>query len=232
MAVAGQLSSRVLSRTGGFLYLYIIVAALFGEIVTRDRLIVRGDAAATAANILGSETLFRVGLAGELLTCVCDVAITMILYVLFRSVNRPLALLAAFQRLTFVGVYASSKLFLVAAVILLGGAEYLEVFDPQQLNALAYLSIRLHGQGYGLSLIFFGVHCALLGYLIYRSGFAPRILGVLLVMAGFGYVVNSFAQIVEPPMAAGLFPWILLPAFLGELGLCLWLTVKGVDLRD
>jgi len=232
VAVAGQLSSRVLSRTGGFLYLYIIVAALFGEIVTRDRLIVRGDAAATAANILGSETLFRVGLAGELLTCVCDVAITMILYVLFRSVNGPLALLAAFQRLTFVGVYASSKLFLVAAVILLGGAEYLEVFEPQQLNALAYLSIRLHGQGYGLSLIFFGVHCALLGYLIYRSGFAPRILGVLLVMAGFGYVVNSFAQIVEPPMAAGLFPWILLPAFLGELGLCLWLIVKGVDQRD
>lgn len=149
-------SPQTYARVGGTLYLFIIVAALFGELFVRGRLIVRGDAAATASNILGSETLFRVGLAGEMLTCLCDVALAMILYVLLKPVSRNVALLAAFHRVTFVAVYATSKLFLVAAVVVLGGADYLKVFDPPQLQALAYLSLRLHGQGYGLSLIFFG----------------------------------------------------------------------------
>jgi hypothetical protein len=106
-------SSTMLSRTGGILYLYIILAGLFGEMYVRDRLIVRGDAAATASNILGSETLFRVSVAGELVTCLCDVGLAAILYVLFRPVNRNMSLLAAANRLTFAGVYRTSKFFLV-----------------------------------------------------------------------------------------------------------------------
>jgi Domain of unknown function (DUF4386) len=222
-------SPQTYARVGGTLYLFIIVAALFGELFVRGRLIVRSDAAATASNILGSETLFRVGLAGEMLTCLCDVALAMILYVLLKPVSRNVALLAAFHRVTFVAVYATSKLFLVAAVVVLGGADYLKAFDPTQLQALAYLSLRLHGQGYGLSLIFFGVHCVLLGYLIYLSGYLPRIIGVLLVIGGLGYLVNSFAEILAPPVAASLFPWIMLPAAAAESGLALWLVVKGVD---
>ena len=119
---AVEASPQTYARIGGILYLFIIVAALFGEVFVRGRLIVRGDAAATANNILGSETLFRVGLAGEMLTCVCDVALAMILYVLLKPVSRNLALLAAFLRVTFVGVYGVAKLFEIAALVVLGGA--------------------------------------------------------------------------------------------------------------
>ncbi len=226
---AREASPRTYARVGGILYLFIIVAALFGEVFVRGKLVVRGDAAATAGNILESQTLFRAGVAGEMLTCVADVAMAMILYVLLKPVSRNVALLAAFQRVTFVAVYAVSKLFLVAAAVVLGKPDYLKAFDPQQLNALAYLSIRMHGEGYSVSLIFFGAACVLFGYLISRSGYLPKSIGVLLVIGGAGYLVDSFAEILAPAFAAGLFPWILLPAFFGELGLALWLTVKGVD---
>ena len=180
-------SSRVLSRIGGILYLYIIVAAVFGEMYVRDRLIVRGDAAATASNILGSETLFRVSVAGELITCLCDVALAGILYVLFRPVSRNVSLLAAANRLTFAGVYCVSKFFLVAALILLDGSQ------------------------------------------VYRSGYAPRAIGVLLVIGGAGYLVHSVTQTLSPATAGSLFPWIILPAFPAELGLTLWLLLRRVD---
>jgi hypothetical protein len=226
----GDASPQTYARIGGILYLFIIVAALFGEMFVRGRLIVKGDAAATANNILGSETLFRVGLAGEMLTCVCDVALAMILYVLLKPVSRNLALLAAFFRLTFVGIYGVAKLFEIAALVALGGSDYLKAFEPQQLQDLAYMSLRVHSFGYGVSLLFFGVCCVLFGYLIHKSGYLPRIIGILLVIGGLGYVVFSLAQMLAPAFAGRvLFPWIMLPAFPAELGLCLWLLVKGID---
>jgi hypothetical protein len=226
-----EASPQAYARVGGILYLFIIVAALFGEVFARGRIIVRGDAASTASNLLGSETLFRVGLAGELLTWVCDIALAMILYVLLKPVSRNLALLAAFYRVAFIAVYAAAKFFLVAAVVLLGRADYLKAFDPQQLQALSYLSLRIHGFGYGLSLLLFGVCCVLFGYLIHKSGYLPGIIGVLLVIGGLGYVVFSLAQTLAPDFAARfLFPWVMLPAFPAELGLALWLALKGVNL--
>jgi hypothetical protein len=225
-----DISPQTLARVGGALYLFIIVAALFGEVSVRGSLIVWGDAAATAANIVGSETLFRLGLAGEMLTCVCDVALSVILYVLLKPAGRVLALLAAAFRLTFVAVYGISKLFEGAALVALGGDGALSSFGPQQLHSLAYLSLRVHSYGYGVSLLFFGVCCVLFGCLIHRSGYIPRVIGVLLVVGGAGYVIFSLTQILSPPLAARvLFPWIMLPAFPAELGLSLWLLVKGVD---
>jgi len=225
-----EASPQTYARIGGILYLFIIVAALFAEVSVRGGIIVRGDAAATASNLLGSETLFRVSVAGEALTWLCDLALAMILYVLLEPVSRSLSLLAAFTRVAFVAVYAVSKLPLLAAIGLLEGEDFLKAFDPQQLQALSYLSLRLHGLGYGLSLILFGFHCAVVGYLIYRSGYLPRIMGILWVIAGAGYLISSFAQILAPPLTRLLFPWIVLPALPAELGLALWLLVKGVDL--
>jgi hypothetical protein len=225
-----EISPQTYARIVGLLYLFIIVAALFGEAYARGSLLVRGDAATTAHNILASETLFRAGTAAELLTCVCDVTVAILLYLLLKPVHRSLSLLAAAQRLAFVAVYAPAKLCLLGTVLLLDGSDYLKTFSPDQLHSLAYLSLRLHDAGYGLSLIFFGVHCVLLGYLIYRAGYLPRTLGVLLMIAGVAYLVNSFVDILAPALGKSLFPWILLPAFFAELGLCLWLLVKGVDL--
>src|SRR5262245_51981282 len=224
-------SPRALARLGGVLYLIIIVAGLFGEAFVRDRLIVSGDAAATAGNLRASELLWRAGIAGNLFHLACAVALTLIFYVLLRPVGRDLALLAAFFDLVSIVIEATSKLYLVAALFPLRSAEYLKVFEPEQLHALAYLSIRSHSYGFGISLIFFGCACLVLGYLIYRSGYLPRFLGVLMQIAGLCYLTNSFALILAPALANRIFPAILVPAFIGEASLCLWLIVKGVDLE-
>ena len=115
------------------------------------------------------------------------------------------------------------------ALQLLGGAGYLKVFSPEQLQAMALLSLKAHSVGFGVALIFFGFSCLALGCLIFRSGFFPKLLGILMAIAGLCYLINSFALILSPPIAGALFPWVLLPAFIGELSLALWLTVKGVN---
>jgi hypothetical protein len=218
------------ARIGGALYLFIIVAALFAETYVRGNLIVSGDAAATAARMTGSETLFRIGLAGELLTCCCDVALSLILYVLLRPVNRDLALLGAFFRLVFVAVYAVAKLFEIAALVLLEPADYLRSVDPTQLHALAYAALRVHSLGYGVALLFFGFCCLLFGHLIRGARYLPKLIGTGLVASGYGYVLFSLAQMLSPAFAAKwLFPWLMLPAFFAELALALWLAIKGVD---
>lgn len=223
-------SPQFYARLGGGLYLFIIVAALFGEVFVRGPLIVPGDAAATAGNIVGAETLFRVGLAGEMLTCCCDVALAMIFFVLLRPVNRDLALLGAFFRLTFVAIYGVAKLFEIAALVLLRDAKALSALAPAELHALAYASLRVHSYGYGASLLFFGFCCVCFGYLIAKSGYLPGILGTLLVIAGFSYAFFSTAQMAAPALAARwLFPWLMLPGFVSELALALWLLIRGVD---
>jgi hypothetical protein len=225
-------SPQKYARIGGILYLFICIVAAFVEVFVRGQLIVKGDATATAANILASETLFRVGLAGEMLTCACDVALAMILYALLKPVSRNLALLGAFFRLAFVALYSVTKLFEIAALVALSPADYLTAFEPRQLHALAYMSLRVHSLGYGASFLFFGLCCLLFGYLIYKSEYLPRILGVLLELGGLGYIAFSLAQMLAPDFASRvLFPWIMAPALPGELGLSLWLIVKGVDVR-
>lgn len=223
---------QVYARIAGLLYFFVIAAAGFGELFVRSRLIRWGDAAATAGNILASETLFRAGLAAEMLTCVCDVALAVILYVLLRPVSRNLAMLAAFFRLTFVGVYSVAKLFEVAALVTLGGAGNLKALAPEQLHDFAYVSLRVHSLGYGASLLFFGFCCILLGHLIQKSGYLPRAIGIALGVAGYGYAAFSITQMLSPRIAARIvFPWIMPVAFVAESALALWLLVRGVNTR-
>ena len=223
------ISPQVYARIGGALYLIIIVAALFGEAFVRDKLVVAGDATTTAANIIASQRLWRAGIAGDLITHVCDIGLVWVLYVLLKPVNRNLAVLAVLFNLVSITVLVAFESSLLVALFLLGGADYLKAFEPHQLHALAYLFVKSFGNGFGIGLIFFGVECIVLGYLIFRSGFLPRIIGVLMSLAGVCYLTNSFALLLAPTFAAEIFPAILLPAFIGELSLCLWLLVKGVD---
>ena len=217
------------ARIGGVLYLFVIVAAMYGEGFVRGTLVVSGDAAATAKQIVEHEALFRSGLVAEMITCACDVALALILYILLRPVSRNIALLGAFFRLTFVAIYGVAKLFEIAALVMLN-SKSLAAFDSSQLQALAYASLSVHNYGYGASLLFFGCCTVCFGYLIHRSRYLPSSLGLLLVVAGFGYVLFSLAQIQAPRFAGDwLFPWLLLPGFVGELGLALWLLVKGID---
>ena len=222
-------SPAVLARIGGVLYLIIIVLGLFGEAFVRDKLIVSGNAAATAENIRSFEWLWRLGTAGNLVHLVCAVVLTLIFYILLRVVSRDLALLVVFFDLISIGIEAASKLSLVAGLFPLSSAAYLKGFEPTQLHALAYLSIRQHGFGFGISLIFFGCACLVIGYLIFRSGFLPKVIGVLMQIAGLCYLTNSFALLLNTEFAGRIFPAILVPAFIGEASLCLWLIAKGVN---
>lgn len=221
-----QFSPHAYARIGGALYLFIIAAGLFAEAFVRSRLIVPADAAATAANILEHARLFRLGIAADLSTFLCAIPVTVILYALLRPVNKNLALLMLLFNLAQDAVGGMNALNTYKSLQLLGGADYLKAFSPEQLQAMALLALKAHSVGFGIALMFFGVSCIALGYLIFNSGFLPRLLGLLMSIAGACYLVNSFTVILAPPLASILF---LLPAFVGELSLALWLTVKGVN---
>ncbi|HEY0557156.1 MAG TPA: DUF4386 domain-containing protein [Thermoanaerobaculia bacterium] len=226
-----QASPQALARTGGVLYLIIIVLGLFEEIFVRGRIIVSGDAAATALNIRSFESLWRLGIASEFVLLICGISLTLIFFILLRPVSKDLAWLAVFFNLVSLAVEGSAQLYLLGALFPLGKAEYLKAFQPEQLYAMASLSVKSHGYGFGVALIFFGCVCLILGYLIFRSGYLPRTIGVLMQIAGLSYLTDSFALILAPAFANRIFPAILVPAFIGEASLCLWLLVKGVNVE-
>ena len=217
------------ARIAGLAYLIIFLAAPFAEMVVRGAAIVRGDAAATAANILAQEGLWRLAFAAELVNAACDTIVAILLYDLLRPSGRTVSLLAAAFRLVLVAIAAVKVLLHMTPLYLLSGADYMAAFSREQLEALSYVSLRLHGEAYDVALFFFGVHCLLIGWLIARATYLPRIIGWLLVLAGLCYLVNSMASALAPEFSRTLFPWILLPALPAEGGLALWLAIMGVN---
>ncbi|HXY49979.1 MAG TPA: DUF4386 domain-containing protein [Terriglobales bacterium] len=225
-----EFSPKLYARIGGVLYLYIIVAGLFAELFVRGKLVVSGDAAATASNIMVSQLRWRIAFSAEVLWLACAVALTMIFYVLMRVVNRNIALMAAFFALMSIAVEAMSTLLHFAPLLVLRGAGYLRVFDAQQLNALALLSAELFEYGFGISLVFFGFEELFRGYLMFRSGFFPSFLGILVVISGLSYLLNSFALFLSPAFSAMVSSFALVGAGLPEMIFCLWLIVVGLNL--
>ena len=223
-----EASPRIKARIAGGLWLMVIAGSVLAFVI-RSPLIVRGDAAATAANILASESLFRLGFAADLIAGVCYVGVTVLLYGLLKPVSRSLSLLAAFFGLAGVAIGSAISLTTLAALVLLGGEQYLNAFTTSQLQAMAMMSLRLGFQGFILAMVFFGLQCLLIGCLIVRSTFLPRILGVLLAIGGSSYLISSFATFLAPAFGARLSPYILPVAILGEGSLTLWLIVKGVN---
>lgn len=224
-------SPRLLARLAGVLYLIIIAGGLFCEVFVRGRLIVSGDVAATAAHLRASEMLWRAGIAVDLFTCACTVVLAWSFYLLLRQVSPHVALLMVFFDLIGIGTQVAFDLNLITALFPLGNAAYLKVFTPEQLNAIARLSIRSHGMGFGISLLFFGFTFLPRGFLILQSGFLPKVLGTLLLFAGFGYCTHSFVMVLAPAFADRIFPILAVPIFIGEVSLCLWLLLKGVNVE-
>jgi hypothetical protein len=230
--VEGKINSlRKIARIGGVLYLLIIILGLFGEFFVRSKLIATGDPTATAVKIAQNDLLWRIGIAGELVLLICGVGLGVIFYQVLKPVNRKLALLVVFFNLVSIAVEVTSSLFLLAPLLLSGESPYLKTFEPSQLNALMQASLRMHEFGFGISLIFFGCVCIVVGYLIFKSGYIPKLIGILMAIAGFCYLVNSFAMILAPSLASTIFPVILVPPFIGEFSLCLWLLLRGVKQR-
>jgi hypothetical protein len=227
--IAGA-SPRLEARIAGLLYLIVIAGGIFAELVVRGRLVVHGDAAATAHNIVTHELLYRLGFAVEVFYCACNVPLTLIFYDLFKVVNRRVALLVVFFSFVGTAIESVSLLAHFAPLVLLGGESYLHAFTAEQLQAAAYMSLRLFEYGFAICLVFFGFFCLSFGYLIVRSTFFPRIIGVLLAGQGVLYLTNSFANFLSPAIAARVFPY-LAASGVAEVSLCLWLLVMGVNVQ-
>jgi hypothetical protein len=230
MTRVAEASPRFQARIAGILYLLIIVGALFVPFAVAPTGMMLGDAALpTAAKIQAAKSLYVLGGAAQLIVYACDLGVALIFYELLKPVSRSVALLATFFRLVFVAIASANMLNHFAPLIFLSGTDYLSAFKPDQLQALALVFLRLRTFGFDIALVFFGFHCLLVGYLIFKSTFFPRILGVGLAIGGVGYLANILATAIPPAMRAQLFPYTMLPAGVAEISLTLWLIIVGVN---
>jgi hypothetical protein len=218
-------SPRVKARMAGTFYLLTFLTAAV-TVAVSGGIVVSGNATSTATNILAHEPRFWLGFTFNLVVIACYVAVTALFYGLFKPVSRSLSLVAALFSLMGCAIQASAFLFYIAPLALLGGAPYLSVFNMEQLQALALMFLKLYSQAYNIGFVFFGFYCLLIGYLIFRSTFLPKILGVLMMLGGLSWLTFLF-----PPLADYLRPYNLAPGILAEGSLTLWLLLFGVNAR-
>jgi hypothetical protein len=224
MEPIAEASPRFTGRMAGVFQLLEALTATFGQVIVLGRLVIFGDAAATAANILAHQRLFWLGFASCLIGVVCHIVWALLFYELFKPVNRRVSLLAAFVMLVGCAIQAITSLLYLAPLLVLTGGSSVSVFTAAQLQALALVFLRLNGYAFNIYLVFFGLWCFLIGYLIFRSTFLPRILGVLLAIAGLGWMTY-----LHPPLAYHLWPFIAAASAISEIPLELWLIVMGVN---
>ena len=224
------------AKVAGILYLIIIlgsiVGGIFTELYVQSHLV---EVAADKANTMFIPNwLYRIGFSIYLLVYLSDLAAAVVLYILLKPVNRNLALLAAFFRFAEATILGINMLNHFNAFLLLQGNAYMGVFQPDQLQALASMFLKAHRAGYLISQVFFGFHCFFLGYLLFKSGYFPGILGAFLIAASLGYLIESFTYFLIPNYEAveAIISWIsAVPAFLAELSLTYWLLFRGVDIE-
>src|SRR5216117_2708496 len=214
------------ARIAGAIYLSLVLVAPFAMLYVPGKLIVRGNAAATADNILAHETMFRLSIFGDLIGHVIFICLGIALYRLLSSTNKTWAMLMVSFVLVSAAVGFLNTLNNIAALIFFRGGEFLSVFDKAQLNALGYLFIRLHSQGIFMNELFWGLWLFPLGLLVYRSGFIPRFLGIWLMINCFGYVALSMIALLFPTYYDAAFRYSQ-PVLFGELAILLWLLIKG-----
>lgn len=212
------------ARMTGVFYLLTIVAGVIAQALISERLVVVGDAATTAANILAHERLFRLGFTVYLIEMACQIVMTGLFYDLMKPVNGSVAMLSAVFSYVGCGIKTLSRLFYLAPLLVLGGAPYLRVFTADQLQALALLFLRVNDQAAGIALAFFGIATLLRGYLMVRSTFLPRGLGILTLAGGLGWMAFLY-----PPLGLQLFPFIVAVGLLGAMATIGWLLMVGVD---
>jgi hypothetical protein len=219
-----EASPRLKARITGVLYLATILTGIFAQGFVSERLVVNGDATATATNILAHRGLFQWGYAVFLIEMACNIAMTALFYDLLKPAGRSVSLVAAFLGFAGCVIKTFSRVFFIIPLVVLGGAHYLSVFSAEQLQALALLFLKVNDRGAAMALVFFGFYALLTGYLIIRSSFLPRILGALGMFGGLGWL--SFLYL---PLGHILFPYVVALALLGAGALIVWLLVFGVN---
>ena len=222
-----ETSPLVYARIAGVLYLFIAVSGIFNMMFGPSSLIVLGDAATTVNNIMASESLFRLGIVNDLIAQTVGILLVLVLYKLLKPVNKNLAVLMVIFALVGIPIVMLNLLNQFAAQLLLSGANYLTVFAADQLQALVMLFLNLDEHGFFIAHIFWGLWLFPMGYLVYKSGYIPRILGILLIIAGFGYLIDFVTFFFVPSFGP-----IKMFTFIGELLLPLWLLIKGVNVKQ
>jgi hypothetical protein len=217
-----DMALRKAALIAGFGLLIMTIAAIFAEFA-RTSLIVAGDATTTANNIIAKEVLFRSGIFGYLIVIMLDVIVAWALYVFLKPVNKNLSLLAGWFRIVYAAVFGASLLNLVTVLGFLNSSVYLKVLGTDQLYTQLMLSLNAFNNDWNIALVFFGLHLGLLGYLVLKSNYIPKFLGILLIIAGLGYLIDSLGKILIP----GYNVTIAMFTFIGELLLMFWLLIKG-----
>jgi hypothetical protein len=213
-------------RFAGALYVLASIVGFFAMGYVPDKLIVHGNAAATASNISASETLFRLGIAGELIGQAAFIFVALALYDLLKGVNRRHASLMVTLIVVSIPIAFLNELNSFAALVLVHGGDFLSIFDKPQRDALAMLFLNLHGRGFVVAEIFWGLWLFPLAFLVYKSRFLPRFLGVWLALAGFAWIILSLTGILVPQYQDKVYTYCQ-PAFFGEIAFMLWLLIKG-----
>lgn len=212
------------ARILAVLYLFVIVAGVTAQTSIADRLIAVDDAAKTAANILANKSVYRLGFTIFMLEMVAQVAVSALFYDLLKPVNRSVARLSAIIGFTGCGIKTFARLFYYTPLILLSGASYLSAIGSAHLEALSLAFIKINNQGAAIGLIFFGFEVLLHGWLVYKSGFLPRFLGVLSMTAGIGWLTFLW-----PPLGNQVFVGVALIAIIGVIATTGWIFIRGVD---
>jgi hypothetical protein len=227
--LAIESSPQLYARIAGAIYLVIIVFGGFSEGFVMNTLVVSDDPAATAHNILASSALWRLSVAGDLIVPLIAVPQLWIIYHLLKPAGRTLALLFVLLEIVSLSVESISKLFLLMVLPMLQNAGYAHTFPPQQLFAFVSMMLAAHNMCFNIALLFFGADCLVTGYLIFRSGYFPRVIGLLLQLAGLSYLIGTLSAFFAPAFADVISLPAQLLALIGEASFCLWLLVMGVN---
>lgn len=221
-----ETSSKVYARMAGFCYLLGSLTSVYGQMIVFDKLIKPENAIETSANILSHESLFRLGFVSSFVAVPLHILWAVLFYHLFKKLSRTVSLFAGFIMLMACAMWTLSSLFYISPLLILKGNNYFDAFTHEQLQAQSLMLIKLNVQSYDLGLVFFGLWCIVIGYLIFKSTFIPRIIGILEMLAGIGYLT-----LLWQPLVHYIYPYNLALAGPGEISLLFWLLIKGVKDR-
>lgn len=222
--ISVHVSQGLKARIAGAFYLLTFLTGI-PALIAGGRLEVAGDAATTAANILAHPSLFRLGIASYVLNVAVYLTVTALFYEMFKPASRSVSLLAAIFSLVGCAVQAFACVFETAPLVILRGAGYLKVFNIEQVQSISYLALELQEQAYYVGLMFFGFYCLLIGYLIFKSTFLPRVLAGMMVLAGLCWLTFLW-----PPIATSIAPYNMAIGAAGEASLALWLLIMGANI--
>jgi hypothetical protein len=224
-----MISDKNLARIAGFCYLVVIATGLFSEVFVRQALRVTNDALATAQLIQTNEMLFRWGFVADLINFVVGIPTILILYHFFKKSYKIILQIALALVIIQTAIIAVNLLNQITPLLLLSNESYLNSFETDQLATLSLLYLNIQAQGYGIGLVFFGFYCIIIGFIIFKTNAIPKIIGVAYAIAGICYLINNFTMFLSKGFVNPLFIYLAIPIFIGELSLCLWLLIKGID---